>query len=195
MATIADVCLPKYKLRSNYYSDTYRAEFTMNGTKKVRDIQHISIPFDPVKQIALQKRFHISDEELPEFYNTFSKNIRHHIKMTDALKNKDDASVDMSTFYYEKAIVFRKENNAGTDFYIVSNPSELLVNSDLIQSGKTTLHNILRLGARLVQSVKTFNDRGFCIGTLDLDSFYITQEEGKSFIKDGYFLYSSDNLL
>ena len=88
MATIASVCTEDKLIRSNYYSDTYRAEFKMGGEKKTWDVQHISIPFDPVKEIMLKERFGIDESELQAFYTAFGSNLKHSLRITDALKDK-----------------------------------------------------------------------------------------------------------
>ncbi len=191
MATIADVCTKDRLIRSNYYSDTYRAKFTLKGVKQEWDVQHIGIPFPPVKEIELKARFGLSDSDLQKYYLGFGSNVKHHIDMIEALKNLGDTNVDKSTPYYEKVSIFRRENDAGSDIYIISEPAEALVGSSVIQNNASTLHNILSLGTRLLQTIKTYNDRGFCVGAIDLDSFVTVQSDGRMIVKDNYFFFGT----
>ena len=192
MAGISSVCTKDRLIRSNYYSDTYRAEFSMNGVTQEWDVQHISIPFPKLKEIEFKTRFNISDEEMPEYYAHLKNNVKHSIKMVNKLKAINDEAVNRATFYFVKSHASAKENVQGYDIYIISEPSDLLVGSPIISDNGANLHMILNLGIRLVQNGKVYNDRGFSVGTIDLDSMNVVQADGKMLIKDSFFLFSSD---
>ncbi len=190
MATAGDFCTKDTWIRSTYYSDVYRAEFTLGGLRQQWDVEHIGIPFSPEKEICLKTRFGIPDDQLETYYAGLSRNIRNHADMLRTLKEAGDPGLDRSTRYPEKSSLFRRENG-GSDVYLISAPAEVLTSSAVIRDNASTLHNILNLGIRLLQILKRYNDRGFCVGTLDLDSFTADVTGGRLIIQDCFFYFAA----
>ena len=190
--TIRDICTKDKLIRSNYYSDTYRIEVTRNKVRMIRDAQHISIPFSPEKEIILRERFGYTDEELDRFYEQFGKNLQHYAAISKELLEKSRVSIDSATVYIDAKTVIPKSGGVGSEVYFLMNPIESLIGEkSLISQKATTLHNILTLGIRLLRMLQTYNNNGICVGTIDLDSFYMTAgEEGKMQIRDGYFFFA-----
>lgn len=59
------LCTPDTHIRSNYYSDTYRASFAIRGVNKQWDITHIELPFPKEKERLLMARFGIQASLFP----------------------------------------------------------------------------------------------------------------------------------
>lgn len=192
MASIASICTKENRVRSNYYSDTYRAEFTISDVKHMWDVQHISIPFSTEKELAFKARFNLSDADMADFYTKFRNNLRHSMKVQNKLKAANDEAVDKATFYSYKLIANKKSTGDGNDIYIISEVSEPLVGSQIIKDSGANLHMILNLGLRLLQTVKIYNDRGLCLGVAELSSINVVHNDDKAIIKNPFFLFADD---
>lgn len=176
-------------VRENYFSETYRAEFSLNGSEiRPWDVQRITVPFSRAKEEKLKARFGLSDENLEEFYGLFVKEIRQHLLVLDDLrKMRDESKIDSCTYYYETRKRIQNEDNS-LEFYIYMAPAAPLVRQDsAVSNDGAMLSNILMLFTRLLQSVKNYNDHGVSIGTVDLDSMLTESVGGREYIKNDFF--------
>lgn len=194
---ISSLCVKENFVRSKFYSDIYRAEFTLNGEKKLWDIERIAIPFSPEKEKAYKLRFGISDEEMQTVYKKLRLAVSQHLKMNQSIlaKAKEQRKVnteagngksaekeykrltDCTTFY-----VHRELFSIGDllEIFVVNEPGEALINS--VRFGEYTyLSNIITLGIRLIQTAREYNTLGFHVGAFNLEEivFCTVEEENK----------------
>lgn len=190
MVSAADICDSKNLIRSNYYSDTYRAVFPLEGKTEVRDVCHISIPFTPEKETAFMARFNVAEDELDRYYREFGRNLAHGIRINERIKALKNRSLDMSVVYPVKIVTARKQYERGSDIYIITGPSDALTDSQVMSDRGATLHNLLNLGLRLLQTAKVLNENGIYLGTVDPESVRVTTQDGRVLIRTGDFRFS-----
>lgn len=185
------LCVPQNLVRSNYYSDTYRASCTLNGVEQTVDIQFIRIPFEESKEKMLVDRFGYSEIELKEFYATLSKQVKRHLMYTQELANLKQDNINTSTAFYLHRQVAKNEEEHCREIFIVTRPMESLIGSSVISGEGAYMFNILQLGVRLLQTAKSYHDAGYHIGAFDLESMYSVDNNGKTLVKNGGFLSAS----
>jgi len=179
-----------------YYGTIYRAVFTLNGEKAEWDICHIGIPFSPRKEAEMMRRFSIDRKDLPAFYGNFEKAAVRHINLIKALNATGIPGVLKSIVEYRSVQYYPRVNREGVqigqDFYLISNPMEPFVGTDIITQQGAYLQDINNLAVRLLQTAKALNEYGFTLGAVDLDScFYVTDETTKKYLKLGYGFYGT----
>lgn len=195
--TIQPLCTPENIVRECYYGTTYRASFTVGEENRVWDILYIEIPFSPVKEAELLRRFHMKSEDLGSFYRDFTKAVRNQAHFSKGMTADTAAeSLRKSVVSYKSVQTFKKydENGQvkGTDVYMISEPMESFTNSEGLQRTGSFLLTINSLGIRLLQTAKSMNDQGYTMGAVDLDSYYLCPEaSGKTLLKNGYLFYST----
>ena len=188
MPGLAELCTAENYIRSNWYSDTYRAEVEINGKYSVRDIQHISIPFNTAREKAYMSRFGLDREGMDRFYHGFGVNLKHGWKVEEKLKSASDMKIDLSSLYHDRATVIGKEDGRGSDIFIVYEKSEPFVGSSFIQPEGATLYNIITTAIRLMQTARSYSACGVHQNCFDLDSIYVTpSQDGKSFVRNAFF--------
>lgn len=182
------LCTIENLIRSNYYSDTYRAELTIGEETKKWDIVHISIPFSPLKDRELRARFKLPpDFDLTDYYKDLGRCVLNYIATADALNTAEVSSVVTLASY----AVERKETGAGSDIYMVMEPMESYAaelwgrNDNAIK-----LSDIINLGTRLCQITKGMGEVGVHVGVVDLDDTYTIYDAERPMTTLGSFLYS-----
>ena len=192
------LCIPANKVRETYYGDTYRAVMTVGGEKQLWDILHISVPFAPVKEAQLMRRFGITRDELPQFYQNFTAAVMRHGHILNDIHKSGDKKITSAVVKYVSTSALPVLDNSGkqigADIYMVSEPMTSYARAGTITVEGTSLSTVLELGLRLLQTAKSMNAAGFTIGAIDLDSTYFAQDKnsGKEFLKLGYSFYSTN---
>ena len=179
--TLQPLCTEKNIVRETYYGTTHRATFTLGGVNKQWDILHISIPFTPLKEAELMRRFGIERDQLPAFYHEFSKSILNHVTLAKAVvENAEADTLKKSIVSYQAIQTFRKTGNdgksIGSDLYFITEPMESFIGTETFQENAASIKTINNLGLRLLQTAKSLNDRGFTMGAVDLDSYFLVQQ-------------------
>ena len=192
---LKQLCTESNKIKETYYGSIHRASFSINGEKGMWDILQISIPFSPQKEAELMRRFEISRNELPEFYGYFEKAVVRHSSLVHELNEIEIPAIGKSIVSYKTVKYFPRLSGDGSqigqDFYFITEPMDCFVGSDIIQQNGAYLKDINNLAIRLLQTAKAFNDNGYSIGAVDLDSCFYAEDEGKKYLKLGYCFYSS----
>ncbi len=192
------LCTENNVVHETYYGRIHRAQFKVGGEVKAWDIMHIEIPFNPQKEAELMRRFGLERDDLGEFYKHFSQAVINHVRVNKAALLKDEnGQVAKSVVRYNAVRTFKRFDKEGhpegTDIYFISEPMEPFTKSDMFALDKLTVKSIDQIALRLMQTLKTMNDRGLTLGGIDLDSYYLVDDpaSGKKFLKAGYFFYGS----
>lgn len=186
---LADLCTIENLVRSDYFSDTYRAELTVGEEKKKWDIVHISLPFSPLKEKELRVRFGLADDaDLTDYYKELGRCVLNYIATADALNDAEVSSVVTLASY----AVDRKDGEAGSDIYMVMDPMESY-SAEMWgrMDNAVALSDIISLGTRLCQITKGMSDVGVHFGVVDLDTTYVIYDADRALTTLGGFLYSS----
>lgn len=187
-------------VHSTYYSDTFRTELTIDGKQQLYDVMHIEIPFSPAKEALLMQRFDIAREDLPEYYKSFQKSVANNAKLSQAIQATENPTLMKSFVPYIAVKSFKKTDKEGkrigSDVYFISEPMNNFVGSEHFNPGNLTLQNVVNFGTRMLQTIKSLNDRGFSLGSIDIDSCYLTipgqdEENSKALLKNGYLFYGT----
>ena len=196
--TLKNLCTEKNIIRETYYGTTYRATFSIEGESKPWDIMHVRIPFAPVKEAEFMRRFGVERENLGAFYKAFAKALLNHVMLAKATNDVKESDALRKSIVSYKAIQSFKRYDAtgkpdGTDLYMITDPMDSFVGSDGFNKAGAYLKTINNLGLRLIQTAKAMNDRGFTIGAIDLDSYYLVKDEsaGRVLLKNGYLFYGT----
>ena len=193
--TLKLLCSETNKIRDTYYGSVYRASFSINGEKGDWDILQISIPLSPLKEAELMRRFGIDREDLPAFYAGFEKAVVRHSDLIKNLNATGQDSIRRSIVEYKTIKYYprmsRDGKQIGQDFYFVTVPMDSFVGTDIFREQGAYLSDINNLAIRLLQSAKVFNENGFTLGAVDLDSCYYADADGKKFLKLGYSFYGT----
>lgn len=190
---LAQLCIVDNRVRENYYSDTYRCTFSLNGLLQPWDITHISIPFAPEKERSFMERFGIRKEALTGYYERLAERLPYEAKLLDMIHERggdfEQLAGNLVRFLYIESI---PKEGRGSDIYYVTEPLDALVGSDFIHHDVVSMLNLLQLGARFTQMLKVMLGTGLHVGAFDLDTIYLTKpESGRPMIKLGSLLYAS----
>ena len=189
------LCTEENKIRDTYYGSVFRANFSINGEKGDWDILQISIPFSPMKEAELMRRFGIDREDLPAFYASFEKAVVRHSTLIKELNATEQDSIRRSIVEYKTVKYYPRMSRDGTqigqDFYFITVPMESFVGTDIFREQGACLTDINNLAIRLLQNAKVFSEAGFTIGAVDLDSCYYADADGKKYLKLGYSFYGT----
>ena len=184
------LCTGSNLIRSNYYSDTYRAEFSLNGEFGIWDIQHIEIPFNEKREKAFMQRANLSSlSEMQTFYNSFAASIKNHLTVSEQVSAGDNPRLRQSSVSIKGRTIV-KSDSGERDIYIVTEPMTALVGGKLLGYDYAFTAEIIYLGIRLLQIAKDFNAAGINLGAIDLSSYYTVEDGDKSIVKTGYFYYA-----
>lgn len=183
-------------VKETYYGSSHRASLSLNGEKAEWDIFHIGIPFSPKKESELMRRFGLDREDLPGFYGSFEKAVVRHITLMKALRDSGMPEILKSVVEYKSVQYYPRINTEGKqigqDFYLISQPMEDFVGSDIITHQGAHLQDINNLAIRLLQTAKSFSENGFSLGAIDLDScFYASEGPEKKYLKIAYSFYGT----
>ncbi len=193
--TLKQLCTDENKIKDVYYGSIHRAVFSINKEKGEWDILQISIPFSPLKEAELMRRFGMDRSELPTFYANFEKAVVRHSSLIQALHDTDNSAIQKSIVSYKSVQYFPRiasdGRQIGQDFYFITSPLDIFVGSNIIHNHGACLRDINNLAIRLLQTAKTFNDYGFTVGAIDLDSCFFADEDGRKYMKLGYSFYGT----
>ena len=185
-------CRPENHIRDSYYSDTYRANFRLDGEQRDWDVIHISIPFPHEKEQRFMKRFGVASEEMSSFYEDLAKRLPFEAKLLRDIHSDDRytaLAANMIRFLYIESV---PKTGRGSDLYYITEPLEPLIGSSIFPGPEITLLNLLQVGARFTQMLKLLLGTGIHIGAFDLDTVFLTQPDGeKRMIKLGSLLHAS----
>ena len=186
-AVLKPLCVSSALVRSNYYSDTYRANFKVGGVQKDWDITHISIPFSPERETAFQARFGVSAEEMQGFYASFAACVVHEINLLKHLHGQEaEKGLPLIRYFYTEK---EAKPERGSDLYLVTEPMSPLLGSPFFSEEENSLENILQIGARLLQMCKQFAPMGLYVGSFDPDTILLTADD-KPMMVLGSMLYA-----
>ena len=188
---LAQLCVLEKKVRENYYSETYRSVFRLNGVRREWDVTHISIPFNAEKEAEAMARFGIGKTGLTAFYEHLSEHLTAEAAILSVIHGGEEQEEGFSSNVAEQIYVETvPKEQRGTDIYYVTEAMEPLAGSVLIQRDSITLLSLLQLGARFTQMLKLANGMGIHIGAFDLDTVCLQHmENGKEIIKFASLLY------
>lgn len=188
---LSSVCIKKRCVKSTYYSDTYRAKFTISGINRIWDVTHISIPFEREKEESLLKKFEIKREDLPSFYENLKVHIKKEIDLLKKLSDLNDENIKNNIIEYVYTDIYEEEQN--TSFYLVSYPHSPIIGSAYIKENEVTLLNLVNLSLRFAQYLKILHGQNIYIGAFDFETIYMLQTEDKNILKLGSLLYAQEN--
>ncbi len=181
------ICIKENWVSSNYYSDTYRAEFKVGPEQRVWDVIHISLPFPKVKERELMLRFGIGPEQMQEYYRTLGRCVKNCINVTNFLADSEVSSVERFTSFS----VEKKDDERGSDIYLVTRPQEPIREYMRLEpGGEVSLLNALSCATRFCQIARSMDALGVHFGLLDMDNVFIVQEGEKALVTMGGFLYA-----
>lgn len=182
---LGQLCTINNLVRTDYFSNTYRATFAVGDEETEWDIIHISLPFAPLKEKQLMARFGLEPKDLEAYYSDFGRCVKNLIATANHLDDMEVTSVlPLATYAIEK-----KDNARGSDIYLVTSPlSKFSIWDD---ESETSLSQIVALGTRLCQIIKGLNDVDDHMGIIDLDTTYSLHAHERDFTILGGFLYSS----
>ena len=185
---LKELCTAQNLIRSNYFSNTYRASMQVAGELADWDIVHISFPLAPLKEKELQTRFGLTKEEAVAYSDGLKRCTNNLIKFTSALKADDVKSVESLATY----VIVRNDAGKVSDVYLVSKPKESYVEQKHWMAGETLdVQQVLSLITRLLQIEKTLDSAGAHFGVIDLDTVYLVSEDDKELVTLGGFLYGN----
>lgn len=186
--SIAALCTPETFIRNTMVSDTFRANIVLDGTMTTVDIERIQVPFTKPRETMLREKYHMTDQDLKEFYSRFSHGLRNGLMLATQLhKNKEfeeSNGKSLVSYVFQKTI---KTDN-GYEVYLMSRPMTRYLESDFCPEGKMTFMTLVSLGIRLAFVIYKFNELGINIGALDMDSVCIVkappdpQKKGQDYI-------------
>lgn len=183
---LSQLCTKDNYIYSNYYSDRYRANLTIEDENGDWDIERIQIPFD-------EKHRNIIAAFLPEAYrkdmdqycSDFAYNIRSALSSAKFLKEKSSKFI-----MGNMAVKTETDKETGiSNLYIITKPyktaSEIFSSSEGIK-----LSNILMLTVNMVNMCMDFDSRDLNLGVIDLEEVRgISNADGKIEFRYGNPLY------
>lgn len=191
-------CRPEFKVRENFFSDTYRKEFNLNGETGQWDITRIRIPFPAEKEAAFVRNNQVKDaEELAEFYQILLERIRMEREMLHMISQQDETvKSNFVSYVAQRAVKLEDGPEWGRDYYFISRPMDPLFGSEFVKnSSSITLLETVTLATRFTQTLKALQNAGLDIhlGAIDLDDFFVINERGRARIVCGSLIYGGDS--
>lgn len=184
------LCTTQNHIRSNYFSDTYRAEFRVGGEMGEWDIIHISLPFTPLKEKEFMVRFGASQDQMPHYYKMLGRCIKNDIGVAGFLAECEVRSV----IRYVTYAIEHKETGTGSDIYLVSKPMDMFVDSLHWHGGNSaSVNDVLSFAARMLQISKGMREVQAQFGVLDMDNVYMMPDGDKMMVTLGGFLYGTQD--
>ena len=184
------LCTTQNHIRSNYFSDTYRAEFRVGGEMGEWDIIHISLPFTPLKEKEFMVRFGASQDQMPHYYKMLGRCIKNDIGVAGFLAECEVRSV----IRYVTYAIEHKETGTGSDIYLVSKPMDMFVDSLHWHGGSSaSVNDVLSFAARMLQISKGMREVQAQFGVLDMDNVYMMPDGDKMMVTLGGFLYGTQD--
>lgn len=181
-------CIPENRVRKTYYSDTYRAEFSVGKQTGLWDITHISIPFCASKEEYLKEYYGLNDNELTLYYEKFSAHLTNSINLIAEIHNMGNSNLSVNFVQYVYKDIIPKPDR-GSDIYLVSEPIDPLIESEFFVNDSVTLQNLLSLCARITQTLRLLDGTGIHIGATDLHSLGLAMSGEKPIVKFTSLLY------
>lgn len=185
-SVLRPLCTKDNYIRSNYYSDSFRARFSVEGVTRLWDISRVTIPFSKQNELYVMDRFGIEQSDLQKFYDDFFICVKNEIIISKHLTDQEAQSVVRLV-----SAEILNTDNGGHEVYMVTEPLNTFVESDFLKDGEASLLTIISIGARFSQTLKGISQVGVHIGAIDLDCIYLTETENKTLITLGGFLYAA----
>ena len=184
------LCTRGNQIRSNYFSDTFRAELKVGSEFGTWDIIHISLPFSPLKEREFMVRFGLDKSQMLQFYKQFGHCIKNDIRMTNFLSESEVKSV----VKYVSYVIEKKEAERGSDIYLITRPMESFTEKMQWNAGdESDSYEVITFAARILQIIKGINAVSSHFGVLDMDNVFIIEEGEKNLVTLGGFLYGAQD--
>lgn len=176
--------VPENLVRSNFYSDTYRAEFTVGGERREWDITRILVPFPPDKEEAALRRFNIRPEDKMHFYGKVLQCIKNDISVSQYIFNALDEGAEQEAVSLRRSCVQylytkpqRRENSITREIVRVSKPYKTLQDAGFIKpDGTIPMDKLLEIQIRTLQVIRQLNLIGVHLGAIDLDALLVAED-------------------
>lgn len=184
------LCSQDKLIRSNYFSETYRAELKVGDELGTWDIIHVSLPFSPLKEREAMVRFGLTKTQMLQFYKQFGRCVKNDIKITNFLSDSEVKSV----VKYASYVIERKEETTGSDIYLVTRPMDMFTDKMHWNSGdETDNYEVLAFFARMLQISKGISAVQAHFGILDMDTVFMMEEDNKELVTLGGFMYGAQD--
>ena len=192
--------VPENLVRSNFYSDTYRAEFTVGGERREWDITRILVPFPPDKEEAALRRFNIRPEDKMHFYGKVLQCIKNDISVSQYIFNALDEGAEQEAVSLRRSCVQylytkpqRRENSITREIVRVSKPYKTLQDAGFIKpDGTIPMDKLLEIQIRTLQVIRQLNLIGVHLGAIDLDALLVAEDSDpdRPTLALGSFMYA-----
>ena len=187
------ICIKKNIVRSNYYSDTYRDYFTLNGITQDWDITLITLPFSAERENLLIAKYGLTKENLPAFYAEFKLRLQRSIRIAQKLVNSEKPGISEAAVRYVCIDTDKDDETGVTGIYLVTAPMQKVTESQHFENGTLSLNSFASFGARFSQIARAFSEENVHLGALDFDDVMFVESDGKLMVTISNFLYASDD--
>lgn len=175
-------CKTEYQKYETWYSTTYRASISINGSPHIDcDLTHIQIPLPESKEAIAAKMFSLKQNDMDGFYEWLWQRVRRHVQNMRTLSK---AGVNGVVQIYQ-AEVLTDDDSKKRDIYMIT--PQYMPYHDTIKDKDLPLVNVIGLGIRLGNVLRDINAQDIAHGDVCMDALFVDDEE-KIFL--GNFLYS-----
>lgn len=190
-------------VRSNFYSDTFRAKFGVGGKMGEWDITYIRIPFTPEKEEEAMRRFGLRKEDMDTFYHRLLRCIKNDLDIYRYVVNALNRDEEQETGSLRRSCVMyihdngrmRKDDEGREirEIVRVSRPYRSLWDSGYAEKdGTIRLSKVLELQIRTLQIIRQLNLIGVHLGAIDLDAILVAEDSDpdRPTLALGSFMYA-----
>lgn len=173
MADIRDKCESGILTAKTCFASTYRNTFSLNNAgEKQWDITHLQYPLPDADEEEARAVLHTpEDADFEKFFNDL---VRDHLSYARYFQSVTETGVKVITPTYEGRKMERTEDG-GFDIYLVSEPSEPLVGSDLLTTKGTSLFSALKICRELISAAELYEKYKYTIGEIVPDTLCVTE--------------------
>lgn len=172
---LAALCTPESFIRNTFVSDTFRGEIVLDREVTVVDIERFQVPFSPAREKILREKYGMTDEDLDEFYKSFSHGLRNGIQIAARLHKTPEFesknSKSLISYVYQKTV----RNGAHYDAYLLSRPTTRYLESKPCANGQMSFRTLIDLAMRLTLILHNLSEYGVYIGVIDMDTVCLTK--------------------
>lgn len=173
---------PANYIRSTWYSDIYRADMVIGRDSGIWDLHYIRIPFEQEKEKAAMQRFHLSKEQLPQFYNELLNCLKTEMDISRYIQDKAKkaesnslATLSKSCIDIRHAIGGLSEDGKIREIIFITKPCQTLLDAGMVsEDSSILLSDLLKISVRIYQTMNKLNDIGIHLGAIDLDDIVLT---------------------
>lgn len=195
--------VPENHVRSNFYSDTFRAKFAIGGEMGEWDITYIHIPFTQEKEQAAMRRFGLRKEDMDTFYHRLLRCIKNDLDIFRYIVNALNQDEEQETGSLRRSCVMYIHDNGRMlkddegrevrEIVRVSKPYRSLWESGYAEKdGTIRLSKVLELQIRILQIIRQLNLIGVHLGAIDLDAMLVAEDSdpNRPTLALGSFMYA-----